>query len=204
MNSVDKFDLEVWLEFIFFVEFNIVCVVEFEFIVVGSVVYLLVVWLILYFEELVFLVVFEFNEVGMELVIRVFNGEFVLDVFVFFVMFCVVVFIRLLEVVEKFFEVMLWLLTVVFLLSLLLEVIVEIEGFLFDLLVFVKCIEDVLVVIFILDGLVFVFSCVMFFFVSDLVVVVEFIYGVLLFVFCWVVFLFVDVLVVVFVVVVFI
>lgn len=67
-------------------------------------------------------------------------------------MFCVVVFIRLLEVVEKFFEVMLWLLTVVFLLSLFLEVIVEIEGFLFDLLVFVKCIEDVLVVIFILDG----------------------------------------------------
>lgn len=101
---------------------------------------------------MVFLVVFEFNEVGMELVIRVFNGEFVLDVFVFFVMFCVVVFIRLLEMVEKFFEVMLWLLTVVFLLSLLLEVIVEIEGFLFDLLVFVKCIEDVLVVIFILDG----------------------------------------------------
>lgn len=47
MNSVDKFDLEVWLEFIFFVEFNIVCVVEFKFIVVGSVVYLLVVWLIL-------------------------------------------------------------------------------------------------------------------------------------------------------------
>lgn len=204
MNSVDKFDLEVWLEFFFFVEFNIVCVVEFEFIVVGSVVYLLVVWLILYFEELVFLVVFEFNEFGMELVIRVFNGVFVLDVFVFFVMFCVVVFNRLLEVVEKFFEVMLWLLTVVFLLSLLLEVIVEIEGFLFDLLVFVKCIEDVLVVIFILDGLVFVFSCVMFFFVSDLVVVVEFIYGVLLFVFCWVVFLFVDVLVIVFVVVVFI
>lgn len=101
---------------------------------------------------MVFLVVFEFNEVGMELVIRVFNGEFVLDVFVFFVMFCVVVFIRLLEMVEKFFEVMLWLLTVVFLLSLFLEVIVEIEGFLFDLLVFVKCIEDVLVVIFILDG----------------------------------------------------
>lgn len=101
---------------------------------------------------MVFLVVFEFNEVGMELVIRLFNGVFVLDVFVFFVMFCVVVFIRLLEVVEKFFEVMLWLLTVVFLLSLLLEVIVEIEGFLFDLLVFVKCIEDVLVVIFILDG----------------------------------------------------
>lgn len=153
---------------------------------------------------MVFLVVFEFNEVGMELVIRVFNGEFVLDVFVFFVMFCVVVFIRLLEMVEKFFEVMLWLLIVVFLLSLFLEVIVEIEGFLFDLLVFVKCIEDVLVVIFILDGLVFVFSCVMFFFVSDLVVVVEFIYGVLLFVFCWVVFLFVDVLVVVFIVVVFI
>lgn len=101
---------------------------------------------------MVFLVVFEFNEVGMELVIRVFNGVFVLDVFVFFVMFCVVVFIRLLEMVEKFFEVMLWLLTVVFLLSLLLEVNVEIEGFLFDLLVFVKCIEDVLVVIFILDG----------------------------------------------------
>lgn len=101
---------------------------------------------------MVFLVVFEFNEVEMELVIRLFNGVFVLDVFVFFVMFCVVVFIRLLEVVEKFFEVMLWLLTVVFLLSLLLEVIVEIEGFLFDLLVFVKCIEDVLVVIFILDG----------------------------------------------------
>lgn len=151
---------------------------------------------------MVFLVVFEFNEVGMELVIRAFNGEFVLDVFVFFVMFCVVVFIRLLEMVEKFFEVMLWLLTVVFLLSLLLEVIVEIEGFLFDLLVFVKCIEDVLVVIFILDGLVFVFSCVMFFFVSD-IVVVEFIYGVLLFVFCCVVFLFDDVLVVVFVVVVF-
>lgn len=152
MNSVDKFDLEVWLEFIVVVEFNIVCVVEFEFMVVGSVVYLLVVWLILYFEELVFLVVFEFNEVGMELVIRLFNGVFVLDVFVFFVMFCVVVFIRLLEMVEKFFEVMLWLLMVVFLLSLLLEVIVEIEGFLFDLLVFVKCIEDVLVVIFILDG----------------------------------------------------
>lgn len=125
---------------------------EFEFIVVGSVVYLLVVWFILYFEELVFLVVFEFNEFGMELVIRLFNGVFVLDVFVFFVMFCVVVFNRLLEVVEKFFEVMLWLLTVVFLLSLFLEVIVEIEGFLFDLLVFVKCIEDVLVVIFILDG----------------------------------------------------
>lgn len=101
---------------------------------------------------MVFLVVFEFNEFGMELVIRLFNGVFVLDVFVFFVMFCVVVFIRLLEVVEKFFEVMLWLLTVVFLLSLFLEVIVEIEGFLFDLLVFVKCIEDVLVVIFILDG----------------------------------------------------
>lgn len=47
MNSVDKFDLEVWLEFIVVVEFDIVCVVEFEFIVVGSVVYLLDVWLIL-------------------------------------------------------------------------------------------------------------------------------------------------------------